>query len=280
MSTSTSRAPGAMDDPGTMQHVKDGVADVAGTAADEVKHVAGEAAEQARSLAGTFKDQVEEQSRSGLEQLVSTVSTFAEDLDAMAAGRGGQDGMAADLVRQVSERAQTWSDSMRGREPGDLLRTVEDYGRRNPGMFLLAAAVAGAAAGRLAKGAMASSSTRPPEVDLRDSSMRSPMMAGAGDLEAPGIGVPGMGTPGGGGPGSLGAGALEDDLRMEQGNALRTGAGQGLITEQGRMSDEWAEREAISTADDVPGGPADFPLVDEALEHSDYGRLKGPEVQP
>ena len=106
------------------------------------------------------------------------------------------------------------------------------------------------------------------------------MMAGAGDLEAPGVGIPGMGMPGGGGPGSLGAAALEDDLRMEQGNALRTGAGQGLITEQGRMSDEWSQSDAISTADDVPGGPADFPLVDEALEHSDYGRLKGPEVQP
>jgi hypothetical protein len=156
---------------------------------------------------------------------------------------------------------------------------VQDYGRRHPGTFLLAAAAAGAATGRLAKGAMSSRPEQPASIDLRDASMSSPMMAGAGDVEAPGIGVPGMGMPGGGGPGSLGASGLEDDLRTEQATAQRTGAGQGLITEQGRLSDSWADG-GISTADDMPGGTGDTPLVDDAVEKSGYGRLKGPEVQP
>jgi hypothetical protein len=268
-----------MDDPGTMQQVKDGAADVAGTATDEIKHVAGEAAEQARTLAGTFTEQVEQQSRTGLESLVSTITRFAEDLEAMAEGQGGRDGTAADLVRQVSDRAQGLSGSLRDREPGDLVRTVQSYGRTHPGTFLLAAAAAGAATGRLTKAALAADPKQPASVDLRDRSASPPMRTDASDLEAPGIGIPGMGMPGGGGPGSLGAAGLEDDLRTERGNAPRTGAGQGLITEQGRLSDEWAD-EGISTADDMRGGTAQFPLVDEALEKSDYGRLKGPEVQP
>jgi len=136
----------------------------AGTAADETKHVAGvakseaqqvasEAKQQARNLLGDAQTQVNEQSRTQRDRLVSTLQDFSSQLDSMASGEGSPSGMAQDLVRQVADRTRDLSSRMDGREPSDLLEDVRSFARRKPGTFLLGAAAAGLLAGRLTRGA-------------------------------------------------------------------------------------------------------------------------------
>lgn len=122
---------------------------VASTAKDEARRVADEAGAHARSLLSEATGQVEEQSRAQKDRLAETVRTFGDDLDRMATDG---DGLAADVAREVAERARTVSGRLRDREPRELLDDVRDFARRRPGTFLLGALTAGVVAGRLARG--------------------------------------------------------------------------------------------------------------------------------
>jgi hypothetical protein len=78
----------------------------------------------------------------------------SQDLDHMAAQSDGS-GVAADLVRQVSQRTRSLGEHLDGREPTEILDDVRQFARRRPGTFLLGALAAGVVAGRLARGAKA-----------------------------------------------------------------------------------------------------------------------------
>jgi hypothetical protein len=145
---------------GTQQQAKH----ASGTAADEGTHladvarieaqsVAADAKEQARNLVDDARSQVEEQSRSQLDNLVSKLQSFADDLERMARGEGAGAGLAQDVVTQVSEKARGFSSQLSGQEPAQILDQARDFARRRPGTFLLGALAAGVVAGRLARGA-------------------------------------------------------------------------------------------------------------------------------
>lgn len=157
---------------GSTEGAKAQAQQAAGTAAEEGKHVAGVAAEEATNVAGEARAQVQNlmqqageevdaQSRQQKDRLAGTMRTFSEDLDAMASQGGG--GMAAQVAREVADRARSLSTHLERREPRDLLDDVRDFARRKPGTFLLGALAAGVVAGRLARGAKeAPSATNPP----------------------------------------------------------------------------------------------------------------------
>jgi hypothetical protein len=65
----------------------------------------------------------------------------------------GNDGMAADLVREVAGRARTMSARLEHQQPRELLDDLRDFARRRPGAFLLGCLAAGMLAGRLTRGA-------------------------------------------------------------------------------------------------------------------------------
>ena len=127
---------------------------VAGTAKEEAQNVASEAQFQARSLLDDATTQVSEQSRAQRDRLVGTLHSVSQDLDKMASQADGS-GVAADLVRQVSQRTRSLGDHLDGREPNEILDDVRQFARRRPGTFLLGALAAGVVAGRLARGAKA-----------------------------------------------------------------------------------------------------------------------------
>ena len=137
--------------------------------------MAADAKEQARNLVDEARTQVQQQSKSQLESLVSTLQTFADDLERMARGEGSHAGLAQDIVTQVSEKAKSFSSQLRGQEPAQVLDQARDLARRRPGTFLLGALAAGVVAGRVARGAkdaqssIASTSTprRPPRASSR-----------------------------------------------------------------------------------------------------------------
>ena len=128
------------------------VQDTASTAKNEAQNVASTAAEQARNLAGETRQQVTEQlgeqASTQRDKLVGTLRTLGDDLEQMA-GQDATPGLAADLAREVADRARTLSSHLDGREPGQLLGDVRDFARRRPGTFLLGALAAGVVAGRL-----------------------------------------------------------------------------------------------------------------------------------
>lgn len=119
----------------------------------EAKSVAADAQAQARDLLHQARTEVESQSRSQLETLVSTLQGFADDLEKMARGEGPASGIAQDVVREVSDKATALSSQLRGREPGELLDQARGFARQKPGTFLLGALVAGVVAGRVVRGA-------------------------------------------------------------------------------------------------------------------------------
>jgi hypothetical protein len=126
---------------------------------EEVTNVAGEAAAQVRNLADEARTQVEEQSRSQRDRFVSTLSTFSDDLDSMSREGSGTSGLAADVVRMVSDRARQLSSRIEGREPQEMLEDVRSFARRRPGTFLLGSLAAGGLAGRLLRGAKEAGNT-------------------------------------------------------------------------------------------------------------------------
>lgn len=128
---------------------------VAGVAKDQAQNVASEAVDQARNVVSEatsqVRSQLEDQSRTQRDNAVSTLQTFGDDLQNMA--EQANSGLAADIVRDVAQRAKSLGSAIDGREPQELLDDVRRFARRRPGVFLLGALAAGVVAGRVARGA-------------------------------------------------------------------------------------------------------------------------------
>ena len=123
--------------------------DVAGTAKDQAGQVVGEAVNQAQDLLDQTRQQVTAQAGEQTQRLAGNIRQLAEQLTSMA--QSGQPGTTAhSLVQQIAERGHSAAGYLEGKQPGDLVSDLQSLGRRRPGAFLLGAAIAGAAVGRLA----------------------------------------------------------------------------------------------------------------------------------
>ncbi|MFB2579847.1 hypothetical protein ACEXQD_01225 [Herbiconiux sp. P15] len=151
----------AGDDQGKVDSAKQGAADlkntaaeqagnVAGTAKDEAAGVAHEAKTQAKDLYHQTQHELKEQAGVQQERAAAGLRTLGDELGGMADGSENQ-GVASDLVRQVSNRASSAASWLDARDPGSLLDEVKSYARRKPGTFIAAAAIAGLVAGRLTR---------------------------------------------------------------------------------------------------------------------------------
>ncbi|MEO6509522.1 MAG: hypothetical protein ABIO16_00925 [Nocardioides sp.] len=144
--SSTETYAGVGDDSGS---ATERAQQTAGTAKDEAQRVAQEAKSQARQLMDEARGQVDEQSRTQRDRLVSTLGTFGDDLERMAEN---QSGMAADATREIASRVRGVSQHLDGREPGELIEDLRSFARRRPGLFLAGSLAAGLVAGRLIRG--------------------------------------------------------------------------------------------------------------------------------
>lgn len=123
---------------------------VAGTAKEEAANVAREAKSQAKDLYQQTQSELKEQASTQQQRVASGLRSLGEELGSMAQS-SDTPGLAADLVRQVSERADSAASWLDARDPGSLLSEVKSYARRKPGTFIAAAAIAGVVAGRLTR---------------------------------------------------------------------------------------------------------------------------------
>ncbi len=138
------------------QTAKDKGAEVASTAADQAKNVAGETKYQAKQLLQETQTQVREQAGTQKDKAAGGLRGMSDELRSLADGTAGgaQSGMVTDFARQASDKMQEIAGWLESKEPGDLLDEIRGLARRKPGSFLLGAAVAGIAAGRLTRGAV------------------------------------------------------------------------------------------------------------------------------
>ncbi|MEU6078605.1 hypothetical protein [Micromonospora sp. NPDC047074] len=123
---------------------------VAGTAKEQSREVAGEAKRQARNLYGEARSQLASQTGEQQRRAAGGLRSLADEMRTMAE-QGGQAGPVSELARQAADRVHGVAGWLEQREPGDIITEVRDYARRNPGTFLVGAAVLGVLAGRLTK---------------------------------------------------------------------------------------------------------------------------------
>lgn len=129
---------------------------VASTATDQAKQVAQETQRQAKDLLDQGRTQVKDQVASQQQKAAEGLTGLAQQLRGMADGSGqGAPGPAADLLQQASSFIDQFANKLQNREPAELLDEVRSFARRKPGLFLLGAAAAGIAAGRLTSGVKA-----------------------------------------------------------------------------------------------------------------------------
>lgn len=129
---------------------------VAQTAAQQTGDVVSEAARQARDLVGETRDQVRTQAETQTKRLAENVRSLAGEISGMAS-RSEQQGPATEVALQLADKTQALAGYLDGTTPEAVLDDLRSFARRKPGLFLLGAAGVGFLAGRLVKGATASS---------------------------------------------------------------------------------------------------------------------------
>ena len=127
--------------------------DVAATVKDEASVVLGEAKSQAKDLYAQTQQELKEQANTQQQRIAAGLKSVGAELRAMAANSASSanSGVATDIVQQLSGRlsgAATW---LGDRDAGAVLTEVKRYARRKPGTFIIGAAIAGIAFGRLTR---------------------------------------------------------------------------------------------------------------------------------
>jgi hypothetical protein len=137
------------------QHTRQAGGQVVQAATDQGRQVAAETSRQVRDLLGEAQSQARDQASAQQQKAAKQLYSVADELGQMA-DKGGQSGMATDLARQAADRLHSAAAWLEKHEPADLLSEARNFARRRPGAFLIGAAVAGLAAGRLTRGVTAS----------------------------------------------------------------------------------------------------------------------------
>jgi gas vesicle protein len=127
---------------------------VASTTKDQASKVASDAVGQARELYSQATEQLSEQAAKQKKSAAEALRTLSSDLASMHEQQGGS-GLAAELVQNVSQRADSVAEWLEDREPGDVLHEVRQFAARRPGFFIGLAAVAGIVAARATKALVA-----------------------------------------------------------------------------------------------------------------------------
>jgi hypothetical protein len=134
--------------------------DVAETAKQQGREVAGEATRQARNLYGEARGQLASQTSEQQRRAAGGLRSLADEMRSMAE-QGGRSGPASEFAHQAADRVHGLAGWIEAREPGDIINEVRDYARRNPGTFLVGAALLGVLAGRLTRNLASASSSQP-----------------------------------------------------------------------------------------------------------------------
>jgi hypothetical protein len=149
----------------------DSARQVAGTAQEQAAKVASDVRDQTRQLADETRKQLSGQAVDQRDRAVGGLRSLGDELRDMS-DKAEQSGIGSQLAREGGDLTHKVADFIEQREPAQLLDEVRTYARRNPGTFLIGAAVAGVVVGRLTRGAIAAkqSDDSQPAIGSGDSS--------------------------------------------------------------------------------------------------------------
>jgi hypothetical protein len=133
---------------------KEGAREVAGTVKEQGREVTREARDQARSVVSDLRGSVTGQARTQNQRLADGLRQASDQFGQMATDDGSPAGR---IVTQLGQSGRRAADYLEDRGPEGMLDDVQEFARRKPGTFLLIAAAAGFAIGRLGRAAMAAS---------------------------------------------------------------------------------------------------------------------------
>lgn len=171
------RAAGTARDEGKqLAHTAaDSTKQVASTVKGEASNVAGEVSTQVRSLAGQASDQVRGQVDQQRSKAAEALRTTRDEFSSLAS-KGEYSQLTNELTRRAAEQAGRVADYLENTRPSEILDQIRSFARRRPGAFLFAAALAGAAAGRLLRSATTedTSTSAQPSPPTRDASTQIP----------------------------------------------------------------------------------------------------------
>jgi hypothetical protein len=136
----------------TASQVGDAGRETAHDAKERARDVAHEATDRARGLADRARTELSSQAGSQQQKLAGGIRSLGDELSQMAGGT--QDpGYASEIVERAGDATKQVAQWFEDREPAAVLREVEDFARRRPGLFLAMAAGAGLLVGRFLRGA-------------------------------------------------------------------------------------------------------------------------------
>jgi len=117
--------------------IKDEAANQASVFVDEAKSQLADATEKAKGLAAEQKD-----------LLAGQISGVADAMERVATDLEGQNASSAHYARMIADGATRISDTVKNNDVDTILAMAQDFGRRQPGAFIGAAALLGFAASR------------------------------------------------------------------------------------------------------------------------------------
>lgn len=134
-SGSTSMSSGSSGSTGTLEKAQDKAADITNEAKQAASNVAGQAQEKAMSLVNQQTDRAAESVASVAQALRQAGNQLSQN-EQGAASLGQYANTAADQIENISGY-------LRDADVGRMLRDIEDFGRREPALFLGGALAAG-----------------------------------------------------------------------------------------------------------------------------------------
>jgi hypothetical protein len=138
--------------------------EIATQARDHASEVAHDAMAQGREVLDRAKTALHEQADIRTNEVSQGLRRLSAEVDALAEGRPQDAGPVADYVRQIGTRVRQAADRVDDVGFDGIVQDVSDFGRRRPGVFLLAAGAAGFVAGRAIRAGRQGSGTGPGQV--------------------------------------------------------------------------------------------------------------------
>lgn len=121
------------------------------TAQHERQRVQQEAKHQVSNLLSQATDQVREQAETQTSRFAGFLSSLADQAEALTEGRMDDAGQLGQYAQQLGDETRRLASAVEDRGFSGLMDDVQRFARRRPGVFLLGAATAGAAVGRLGR---------------------------------------------------------------------------------------------------------------------------------
>jgi ElaB/YqjD/DUF883 family membrane-anchored ribosome-binding protein len=168
----------------------EGSREVATEAADELSSVVGQAKDQIHTLVEDTRAEVQQQADAQATRAADGLRNLSHQFGALAEGRTEEAPQLQQYLMTAQHRLSDVATRVEQRGPEGLLEDLSSFARRRPGMFLLCAAGAGFAAGRLVRsGAMSQGGNGHRQPDRFDP--YSPSMVASGVVSTRPVGATG-----------------------------------------------------------------------------------------